>query len=133
MREWIGSRLCLGERNDLANVFLARKQCNQAIDAERETRMRWCAEPERIEQETELALLLGDANAKKFEHTALDIAAMDSHTARAEFPTIEHEVVGLRANLQQVLRIARVEQCNVFGVRHRKWVMGRYRIAGIVE
>ena len=95
MRERIGSRLGLGKCDDLANVLFTGKQCNQAIDAECESSVRRRSEAECIEQETELALLLGDANAKEFEHTALDITAMDSHTARAEFPTIEHKVIGL--------------------------------------
>ena len=58
---------------------------------------------------------------------------MNSDAARTKFPTIEYKVIGLRTNLQQVLRIAGIEQRYVFSVRHREWVMCGNRVAGIVK
>ena len=70
------------------------------------------------------------ADAEEREDGLLHLRTVDPHAARAEFPAVQDQVVGLRANRQQV---ARLEQLQVLLVGHRERVVGRDGIAGLVK
>ncbi|OIQ79435.1 hypothetical protein GALL_388340 [mine drainage metagenome] len=57
--------------------------------------MRRRAVLQRIEQEAELGTRLVGADAQRAEHLALHLGAVDAHRAAADFPAVEHHVVGL--------------------------------------
>ena len=64
--------------------------------------MRRRAVLQRIEQEAELELRFLGPDLERVEHLALHIGAVDTHRAAAEFPTVEHHVVGLGNALTRV-------------------------------
>ena len=90
--------------------------------------MRRGAVAECIDEEAELRLPLLLADAEEFEDAILHVGAVDPDRTRTEFPAVEHEVVGLRADLQQVLART-VEQIPVVLVRHRERMVRRDRLA----
>ena len=106
----------------------------EAVDAEREAGVRGRAEAERVEQEAEALLARVSASMPSSVKIALlDVGAVDPDAARAELPAVEHEVVRLRAHVEQRLARRRGEQLEVVGVRHRERVVRGDRAAVVVE
>ena len=68
--------------------------------------MRRGAEPECVEQEPEPLPRGCGADAQQVEDLLLDVAPVDPHAARAQLPAVEHQVVRLRAGLEQRIRVA---------------------------
>ena len=98
----VGAGLRLRERDHLADVLLAGEDRDEAVDADGEARVRRRAEAERVEQEPEALLRVVGVDAEQREDALLDVGAVDTHRARAELPTVEHQVVRLRPHRQRV-------------------------------
>src|SRR4026208_79976 len=98
MGERVRARLRLRERDHLANVLLPCEDGGEAVDAEREPRVGWGTEPERVQEEAEAGRRLLGIDAQQGEDPLLDVEAVDPNAAGAELPTVEHEVVGLRSH-----------------------------------
>ena len=123
VRHRIGSRLGLGEGDHLADVLLPDEQRRESVDSEGEATVRRCAEPEGIEQEAELGPLLLCADAEDLEDPRLDLGPVDTDAARAELPAVEHQVVGLRPDVEPPVALGRVQKGHVVDVGHRERVM----------
>src|SRR3989441_4213329 len=94
--------LRLREGDPLANRVGARQQHDQAVEAEGDPAVRWCAEGERLQQEAEARVRLALRHAEEREHALLHVRAMDPDAAAAELDAVEHEIVGLRADSERV-------------------------------
>ena len=95
--------------------------------------MRGRSVAERIEKEPELQLCFGFPDAQDLEDSRLDVAAMDPDAARAEFPAVEHEVIGLRTDVEPRFALGGIQQVDVVDVGHREGVMSGDRVAVVVD
>ena len=87
--------LGLGEGDHVADGFGAGHQRDQAIQPERQAAMRWRAVLQGVEQEAEFLLRFFLADVERVEHLGLHFLLVDTHRAAADFPAVEHHVVGL--------------------------------------
>src|ERR1019366_5094495 len=87
--------LRLGKGDDVSNLVDPGHHRHHAIDAERDAAMWWRAILQCIEEEAELLPLILLADSERLEYFGLYFGAMDAHRSAADFPTIEHHVVGL--------------------------------------
>src|SRR5579859_2290464 len=87
--------LCLRERDDVAYRFAARHECNDAVKAERQAPMGRRAELESIEQEAEFFAGFLRSDVQRTEHPGLNLLSVYAHRASADFPAVQHHVVGL--------------------------------------
>ena len=81
---------------------------------------------ERAEQEPEAGLGLLGARCPSAANTcSCDAPAVDTDAPRPQLPSVEHEVVGLRAHGERIGR----QQRQVLGIRHGERVVRRLRVA----
>ena len=99
--------------NHFTNIVFARQNRNQTINTKREAAVRRCPIFKWLQEETKtrVSILVGYAELAK--HPPLQIWFVNSNRARAELPTVEHQVVRLAAHLQRL----GLEQVHVVGVR----------------
>src|SRR5215469_11242833 len=88
----------LAKGNHFAKRLFAREQHCNTVDAQGDASMRRRSVCQGIKEKTKALaqLLLGQSEG--FEHTFLDVFAVDSNAARAKLVTVQHEVVALRAH-----------------------------------
>ena len=92
----------LGEGDDLAQRIGAGEQHGQAVEAQRDAAVRRGAVGQGFQQEAELLLGFGLADAEQRKDFFLHVGAVDTDAAAAEFHAVEHHVVGERARLGRV-------------------------------
>ena len=94
---------------DFGNAITSRmesapaQQLDDPVPAERDPAVRRGAKGERIQQESELFLRLGGADAHHREHAFLNVAAVDTNRAAADLVAVADDVVGVG---ERVARIA---------------------------
>src|SRR5882672_2079317 len=71
-----------------------------------------CAVRQRVEEKTEAAAKLFFREAKGFEQALLNVLAVDSNAAGAEFVAVENEVIAFRTDFSSALWL--LEQVKVF-------------------
>ena len=104
MREQALGALRFGEGNHVAYGFGAGHQGNQPVQPERQPAVRGRAVLQGVEQEAEFLPLLVRADVERGEDFGLHVGAVDADGAAAQFPAVEHHVVGARLALFGVLR-----------------------------
>ena len=87
----------LGERDDVADGGLARENHDHAVEPQGDTAVRRSPVFERVQEEPEASAGLVVAHAERGEDFGLDVAAMNTYGAGAEFDAVEHEIVRFRA------------------------------------
>ncbi len=78
---------------------------------------------EGVDQEAELVLRLFLAEAQNLEHPLLDLGVVNTDGASAEFVAVEHEVVGIGADLGDVLLLVAEVPVQVLRFRGREWMV----------
>src|SRR5260370_892946 len=84
--------------------------------------MRGRAVRERVKEKTNAPTQLLFAQAERLEQAFLNVLAVDSNAAGAQFVTIQHEVVALGTDFSATLWL--FEQINVFLNDAGKWMLG---------
>src|SRR4051812_9813101 len=88
----------LREGDDLADRRLARQDGDDTVQPEGDAAVRRRAVLERLEEEAEAELRLLLGNAEPAENPRLERRVVDSDTAAADFRSVQHEIVRLRAH-----------------------------------
>src|SRR4029453_15326887 len=91
------------ERHYLADGLLATNEHDKAIEAKRYAAVRRRAKMQCAQQMAEEGLSIFRADAERFEHFLLQFWLVNSNAAAADLHAIEHDVVGLGANLWELL------------------------------
>ena len=87
-----------GEGHDFADGFFAGEEHDDAVHAESNTAVGRGAVGEGVEEEAEAAAEKFFREAQGFEEALLNVLAVDSNAAGAEFDAVEDEVVTLGAD-----------------------------------
>ena len=74
------------------------EQHDDAVQAQRDAAMGRRAIRQRVEEESEAVAQLFFAKAERFEQSFLNILAVNSNAARAQFDAVQHQVVAFRAH-----------------------------------
>ena len=86
-----------------------------------------CTELEGVQEESELALSLLRRDAEEAEDPLLELGLVDTDRPRAQFPSVEREVVGLGPHGERV----RLESVEIVDVGMGEGMVGRNRVPGV--
>ena len=115
-----------GEGDDFAQAGCAGEQHDDAVEAEGDAAVRGSSVFERVEEEAETLARIFFADAERGENLLLDIFAVDTDGAGAEFEAVHGEVVAVSADGCGVAD----EIGHVRFVGRGEWMMRGHPVAG---
>src|SRR5206468_1508269 len=113
--------LILREGDHITDVRGSRQHHGQAVQTEGDAAVRWSAELQRVEQETETAMRLLLAHAEYGEQSLLHDGIVNTDAAAAALVAVDDQVIRLG---QHAARIA-LQLVEIFVARSGEWMMVR--------
>ncbi len=120
----VGAALGFGEGDDVADVGDAAEDHDEAVEADGDAAVGRSAVLEGIQEEAELGFLGGFVDAQEGEDFLLDVDAVDTDGAAADFGAVDDDVVGLAQDRFDDLGVAGIELGEIFIQRRSEGVMG---------